>query len=325
MSHYTHFTTEEREKSRVMLEQGFSFRAIARKLNRSPSSVSRELRRNANKDGSYSAHAADKRYKQRRKSCGRKPMLVCDSPMKEYVVKGLEQQWSPEEISGRAKLEKQDFSVSYNTIYRAIEAGYIPKTYRKHLRLKKIKNRKRKKNDKRGNIADRVMIGDRPEYINNRSEFGHWEADTVLGKRNTGCLGTYVERKSGYLISFKIPHRRDDVFKDASINAFSNIPKCLKKSITVDNGTEFTSHKELSAKTNMDIYFCDPYSPWQRGSNENTNHLLRQYFPKGSSFLDFDDKQLAFVVNLLNNRPRKRLGFKTPNEVLSEFLSKCCT
>ena len=325
MSHYTHFTTEEREKSRVMLEQGFSVRAIARTLKRSPSSVSRELRRNSNKDGSYSAHAADKRYKQRRKSCGKKPKLDCDSPLKDYILNCLELQWSPDEICGRAELEQLGYSISYNTIYRAIDLGYIPKSYRKHLRLKKIKNRKRKSNDKRGNIADRVMICDRPEYINNRSEFGHWEADTVLGKRNTGCIGTYVERKSGYLIAFKIPHRRDDVFKDASVNAFSSIPKSLKKSITVDNGTEFTSHKELSAETNMDIYFCDPYSPWQRGSNENTNHLLRQYFPKGSSFLDFDDEQLAFVINLINNRPRKRLGYKTPNEVLSEFLFKCCT
>ena len=321
MSHYTHFTTEEREKSRVMFEQGFSVRAIARTLKRSPSSVSRELRRNANKDGSYSAHAADRRYKQRRKNCGRKPILACDSALKDYILSRLEMQWSPDEICGRAELEQLGYSISYNTIYRAIDAGYIPKTYRKHLRLKKTKNRKHKKDDKRGNIADRVMIGDRPEYINNRSEFGHWEADTVLGKRNTGCIGTYVERKSGYLLAFKIPHRRDDVFKDASINAFSNVPACLKKSITVDNGKEFLSHKELSAKTNMDIYFCDPYSPWQRGSNENTNHLLRQYFPKGSSFNDFDDAQLAFVVNLLNNRPRKRLGYKTPIELLLEFFS----
>ena len=321
MSHYTHFTTEEREKSRVMLEQGFSVRAIARTLKRSPSSVSRELRRNANKDGSYSAYAADRRYKQRRKNCGRKPILACDSVLKDYILSGLEMQWSPDEICGRAKLEQLGYSISYNTIYRAIDTGYIPKTYRKHLRLKKTKNRKHKKDDKRGNIADRVMIGDRPKYIHNRSEFGHWEADTVLGKRNTGCIGTYVERKSGYLLAFKIPHRRDDVFKEASINAFLSIPKCLKKSITVDNGKEFLSHKELSAKTKMDIYFCDPYSPWQRGSNENTNHLLRQYFPKGSSFNDFDDVQLAFVVNLLNNRPRKRLGYKTPNEVLSEFCS----
>ena len=325
MSHYTHFTIEEREKSRVLLEQGFSVRAIARTLNRSASSVSRELRRNANKDGSYSAYAAERRYKKRRKSCGKKPKLVGDSPMKEYILKGLEQQWSPDEICGRAKLDGFENFVSYNTIYRAVATGYIPKTYRNNFRFKHIKNRKRKSSDKRGNIADRTMIGDRPEYINNRSEFGHWEADTVLGKRGTGCIGTLVERKCGYLISFKIPHRRDDVFKTACVKAFLDLPELLKKSITVDNGTEFASHKELSAETGMDIYFCDPYSPWQRGSNENTNHLLRQYFPKGSSFNDFNDSQLTFVVNRLNNRPRKRLGYKTPFEVISLYLSKCCT
>lgn len=180
MSHYTRFTIEEREKSRVLLEQGFSVRRIARALGRSLSSLSREIRRNSNKVGTYTAHTVEKRYKQRRKNCGKKPMLAAESPIKSYIMDRLEQQWSPYEICGRAKKECPDFSISYNTIYRAIDAGYIPKKYREYLRIKHIKNRKRKNNDKRGSIADRVMIGERPEHINDRSEFGHWEGDTAL-------------------------------------------------------------------------------------------------------------------------------------------------
>lgn len=325
MSHYTHFTTEERELSRELKALGYSICQIAARLGRNKSSVSREFKRNSNKDGSYSAHAADDRYKQRRKRCGRKPILQTDSPVKEYVIEKLSLDWSPDEISHRAKLDKEAFSISYNTIYRAIESGVISKKLRNHLRIKHIKNRKAKANDKRGKIADRVMISDRPEIINNRIEVGHWESDTVLGKRNTGCIATHVERVTGYLIAFRLPNLKDDIFRIKTVDVFKKLPAALKKSFTVDNGNEFRSHSKLAAQTGMDVYFCDPYSPWQRGSNENTNGLLRQYFPKGTSFKDFCDNYFERVVDLINNRPRKRLGYKTPAEVFYDFFSKCCT
>ena len=325
MSHYTHFTTEERELSRELKALGYSICQIAARLGRNKSSVSREFKRNSNKDGSYSAHAADDRYKQRRKRCGRKPMLQTDSPVKEYVIEKLSLDWSPDEISHRAKLDKEAFSISYNTIYRAIESGVISKKLRNHLRIKRIKNRKAKANDKRGKIADRVMISDRPEIINNRIEVGHWESDTVLGKRNTGCIATHVERVTGYLIAFRLPNLKDDIFRIKTVDVFKKLPAALKKSFTVDNGNEFRSHSELAAQTGMDVYFCDPYSPWQRGSNENTNGLLRQYFPKGTSFKDFCDDYFERVVDLINNRPRKRLGYRTPAEVFYDSFSKCCT
>lgn len=186
MSHYTHFTTEERELLRELKALGYSICQIAARLGRNKSSVSREFKRNSNKGGSYSAHAANDRYKQRRKNCGRKPMLEKDSKVKEYVIEKLSLDWSPDEISNRAKLDKETFSISYNTIYRAIDNGIIPKKLRNHLRTKRIKNRKAKSSDKRGKIADRVMISERPENINDRIEMGHWESDTVSGKRNTG-------------------------------------------------------------------------------------------------------------------------------------------
>ncbi len=318
MCHYTHFTTEERELSRVWKARGLSIRAIARMLNRSPSSVSREFERNSREDGTYSANYADKQYAERRKNCGRKPILE-NEQIKNYVVEKLEQRWTPEQIAGRAKFDKESFSISFTTIYRAIDSGILPPRLKKIMRFK-WKHKKCKTDDKRGKIPNTTSIHDRPAGAENRSRFGHWESDTVLGKRGTGCIATHVERKSGYLIAVKIPDRQDKAFTVATIAAFAKISEKLKKSFTVDNGKEFAAHKELAAGTGMKVFFCDPYSPWQRGTNENTNGLLRQFFPKGSSFVDITDEKLQAVVDLINNRPRKRLGFRSPTELLLNFL-----
>ena len=325
MSHYTHFTTEEREKSMVLLGQGQSIRAIARILCRAPSTVCRELKRNANKDGNYSASAATRRYENRRKLCHKKAILSGESELRSYVIEKLKEDWSPDQISGRAKEEQKAFSISYNTIYRAIQKGLIPKELRSHLRIKSTKNRKKRTSDKRGKIADTVSIHDRPAEAETREVLGHWESDTILGRRKTGCIGTHVERKTGFLIAFKLPDRKDDVFTKTTIKYFLSLPNELKKSFTVDNGVEFMSHKQLAQETGMNVYFCDPYSPWQRGTNENTNCLLRQYYPKGTSFFDMTDEELDFYVQKINNRPRKRFGYKTPFEVLRSSLELCCT
>lgn len=325
MSLYTHFTTEERELSRVLRAQGLNFSQIAKELGRNRSSVKREFDRNSNKDGSYSAHGADKKYHRRRKNCGRKPILEKNEQLRNYVMEKLKLFWSPEQIEGRLKLENSGVSISYATIYRAIGNGTLPKNLSLCLRIKHIKNRKRKADDKRGKIADTVSIHERPETVDKRIDVGHWESDTVLGKRNTGCIGTHVERKSGFLNGFKLEDRKNDAFNKATIALFENMPKVMKKSFTVDNGTEFLSHKELSEKTGMIVYFCDPHCPWQRGTNENTNGLLRQYFPKNTSFADITDERLQEVINLINNRPRKRLGYKTPTEVFYELILNCCT
>lgn len=183
----------------------------------------------------------------------------------------------------------------------------------------KWKHKKCKGEDKRGKIPDTTPISKRPAGAENRTRFGHWESDTVLGMRKTGCFGTHVERKSGFLVAFRIDDRLDNAFNKSTVEAFSSIPDKLKKSFTVDNGKEFAAHKELSASTGMKVYFCDPYSPWQRGTNENTNGLLRQFFPKGTSFADVSDEDLQRVVDMINNRPRKRLNFLTPYEVLKKF------
>lgn len=323
MNHYTHLTIEEREKTRVLLERGLSIGAIGLALNRSKSTISREIARNSYKDGRYIAHHAQAISRKRKKNCGRKPILL-EEKTRDYVIKRMELRWTPEQIAQRAKLENQLFSFSYATIYRAVDNGVLPKQLRKIMRFKR-KNKKPKGNDKRGKIWDTTSIHDRPATANDRSELGHWESDTVLGMRKTGCLGTHVERKTGFLVAFYLPDRKDKIFNEATISAFQNMPSVLKKSFTVDNGKEFTHHKELSEKTEMDCYFCDPYSPWQRGTNENTNGLLRQFFPKGTSFAHITTELLQAVVLLINNRPRKRLGYKTPFEAIESFFENRCT
>ena len=323
MNRYTHFTIEEREKARCLLEQGSSIRAIARILDRSPSSVSREFKRNCYKNGSYAAHHAQKLYSKRKKRCGKTPKLF-DEIIKSYVLERMELRWTPEQICERAKLENQRFSLSYTTIYRAIDNGVLPRQTKKIMRFK-WKYKKRKTTDKRGIIQNTTSIHDRPKSVNDRDEAGHWESDTVLGKRKTGCFGTHVERVSGYLVAFYLTDRKDKIFNRATVNAFEKFPTSVKKSFTVDNGKEFTHHQELADQTKMSVYFCDPHSPWQRGTNENTNGLLRQFFPKGTSLADVSNEELNYVVNLINNRPRKRLGWKTPTEVFNSILLKCCT
>ena len=319
MSHYTHLTIEEREKAMIMQNAGESIRKIASELKRNASTISREFRRNAVGAISYSANTAQNRYERRRKHCRRK-LIFQNEKLAQYVKEKLNLQWSPEQIAGRAKLEGFETPFSYASIYRAVSNRILPISLHKQMRIKS-KKRSRKTDDKRGKILDCLTIHDRPKSALSRKVFGHWESDTVLGQRKTGSIGTHVERKTGYLIAFKMADRKGDAFNAATVKAFEKLPRKCKKSFTVDRGVEFYSHKQLAAKTAMKVYFCDPYSSWQRGTNENTNGLLRQYFPKGSSFKVITPKILQQVVDSINHRPRKRLGFRSPYEVFVY----CCT
>jgi IS30 family transposase len=326
MSLYTHFTTTERELSRVLREEGYTYEKIAKIIGKNKSSVCREFKRNSNKDGSYNSKTADKKYRQRRRNCKKQPILKTDIELRTSVIDKLEKGWSPEQIDGRMKFENGNKCIiSYHTIYRSIDLGILPKQLRLCLRIKHVKNRQRRSDDKRGKVQDRISIHERPEDVETRKELGHWESDTVLGKRGTGCIGTHVERKTGFLAAFKAPDKKDETFNKETIALFNIMPDVLKKSFTVDNGKEFWSHKELSNETGMIVYFCDPHCPWQRGTNENTNGLLRQYFPKRTSFADITNEKLQEVVDLINYRPRKRLGYRTPAEVLNVLVDFCCT
>ena len=316
MRHYTHLTTEEREQTMILVAQGISIRAIAAQLKRSPSTISRELKRNTKPYKAYSSDHANRAYKWRRRKCRPRYKLL-NKEKAAYVEKRLRLKWSPEQIVGRAKLDGYPLDISYKTIYRAVASRVLPISLHKEMRLKS--RHKIPKDCKTGRIWNVLTIHDRPSSAD--LECGHWESDTIHGRRGTGDIATHVERKSGFLIACKLENRKDDSFNSATVAAFETLPPYIKRSFTVDRGAEFFGHATLTIKTGMPVYFCDPGHPGQRGLNENTNGLLRQFFPKGSSFLGVSQSALDIAVALINNRPRKRFGFRSP----AELFSVCCT
>lgn len=308
---YTHFTTEERESLVRFQAEGLKGSEMARRLKRSRSSVSRELRRNSRQDGSYSAFGAQEQYQARRKRCVRKRALD-NAELKDFVEEKLGEYWSPEQISGRLKAQKSHLQISYATIYRAIHAGQL-EIARKCLRRK---GRKASPHDEetRGRLHGHKTIHDRPRAANTRSQFGHWEGDTVQGARGKGAIATFVDRRSGFLVACLLPNRKAKLLSQAQCSAFAAFPPSLLRSFTVDNGNEFFDYKNVELQLKTKQFFADPGCPGQRGLNENTNGLLRQYFPKKFNFLSISAQDLQAVVDALNNRPRKRLAFRSPAE-----------
>jgi IS30 family transposase len=229
---------------------------------------------------------------------------------------------SPDEVSGRLKLEHPDDSrmhISHQTIYRWLWTN--PDVYaelRPNLRHGRYRRRGRKP---RVTIRNRVSIHKRPTAVEERSRIGDWEGDTIVGKGHRGYVATFVDRKSGYLVASKMKDKRAISLNRAAFRAFKQVSSSARLSLTVDNGTEFAKHQQLSHALGMDVYFADPYSSWQRGTNENTNGLLRQFIPKKKNILELSPTALAFHVNRINNRPRKRLGYQTPDEVFHQHNS----
>ena len=308
---YHHFTTEEREKLLQYKAQGLKQIEMARRLGRSRSSVSRELRRNSNEEGSYSAFEAEKQYRQRRESCVRKRRLE-DAELKKLVREKLLDYWSPEQIEGRLKRETGEVQISFATIYRAIHRGQLD-IPRKCLRRGGRKPSPHKE-ETRGRLHGQKSIHDRPRAAGTRSQYGHWEGDTVRGAQGKGAAATFVDRRSGFLVAALMLDRKAKTLTEAVCNAFSAFPKSLLRSFTVDNGNEFFGYQDVEKQLNTKVYFADPYCSWQRGLNENTNGLLRQYFPKKCDFLSVSLQDFQAVVDSLNSRPRKRLGFRSPAE-----------
>lgn len=318
MSRYNHFTTKERESLLVYVKSGKKNCEIARLMGRAPSTISRELRRNAASRETYSAVQAEENYRSRRENCVRKPKLA-DPVYAAKVSELLGCYWSPEQIANRLRKEKNSIRVSTCTIYRALASGLLPPELRKVLRIKgRIRFGGHKKSPC-GHLDIEYTIHDRPKSVENRSQIGHWESDTVRGAKWSGCLATHTERKSRFLVMRKIPDRTAQSFTESTITAFKLIPAGKRKSFTADHGKEFSMHRELSAKLGCKVYFADPHAPWQRGTNENCNGLIRQFFPKRTSFADVTQEDADRVALLLNRRPRKSLGWKTPEEI---FLNK---
>ena len=307
---HKHFTILERENILEFLALGLSKAEIARKIGKDRSNIGREIKRNTI-DGKYSPFKAQLAYQERKKKCGAKNVLK-ESILLIDIQEKLEKSWTPEQISERAKLDKL-YNISFKTIYRAIKAGYLLEDTVKLL-PRKGKVRKNGIKEKRGIIPDKKMIEERGQEANDRSEIGHYESDTIVGRDHKGAIMTYVCRKTRFLIAELMPDRKAKTFNNATLENFKYIPKKLIKTFTSDNGKEFSGFKELEDRLGINTYFANPYHSWERGTNENTNGLLRRFFPKGTYFLKLTKEEVNIAVQKINNRPRKCLDWKTPQE-----------
>lgn len=312
---YKHITTNERCCIANFLSLGLSLRKIAKHLNRNVSTISREVKRNST-NGKYLAHIACENYAKNRKNCGAKGKSSNPTLIK-YIEDGLEKTWSPEQIAGRLRLDYQDdksMKIGFKTIYRWLYQKIIAKGNVNRLRRK---GKSLKPKETRGKFNIGKSIKDRPKEVRKRETIGHWELDTVVSSRgkSKACLSTFVERKSRFLIAQVMENRKSSIFNFHCFTAFKDIPTNLIKTFTVDRGKEFAGYVDIENTLNIDVYFADAYASWQRGTNENTNGLLREFYPKKFDFSSINQKELDNIVTIINNRPRKCLGYKTPAEV----------
>ncbi|WP_250517917.1 IS30 family transposase [Caballeronia sp. INDeC2] len=313
-------TLAEREEISRGLAADDSIQSIARRLSRAPSTICREIKRNSGEKG-YRADSADQLVWQRTlrpKVC----KLVTKPALAKIVAAKLQLQWSPQQVAGwlkRAWPGNEDFHVSHETIYRTLfiqARGALKKELLEHLRCTRAMRRSRhhtQKTEDRGRIRDAVSISERPATIEDRAVPGHWEGDLLCGSCNSQ-IATLVERHTRYVMPVKIDSKDSETVANALIKHAGKLPQELYKSLTWDRGTEMAGHKRFTVATDVAVYFCDPKHPWQRGSNENTNGVLRQYFPKGIDLSSYSQAKLNAVAKRLNERPRKTLDYGTPAE-----------
>lgn len=320
-------TLEERIEIQALHQAKVGVRAIARQLGRSPSTISRELNRHQ-PYGRYRATRAQSRAFQNARRP--KPSKLATNPeLRAFVQAGLDLKQSPEQISGRLRKQfpdRPEMRVSAETIYQSVyllARGGLKRELEKKLRTGRvIRYSHRRETERRGRIKDMVMIADRPPEASDRAVPGHWEGDLIIGKDLQSAIGTVVERHSGYLLLIHMdPNKsRVDALHDGLIAKLKKLPDTIRRTLTWDQGKEMSKHKDIAIAANIDIYFCDPHSPWQRPTNENTNGLLRQYFPKGTDLSVFSQEDLDYVEWEMNDRPRKRLEFAKPAEVIEQVL-----
>ena len=317
----------EREEISRGIAAGDSMRTIATVLRRAPSTVSREIARHGGREA-YRADTADRAawtFARRPKRC----RLAANGRLRRIVVTKLRLQWSPEQISGWLKEEYPDaleMQISHETIYRSLfiqARGVLKKELQGHLRTRRTIRRSRHatlRKQSRGQIVDAISIRERPAEIEDRAIPGHWEGDLIAGM-NQSYVATLVERHSRFVMRVKVDGKSSPAVVKALIKQVRHLPKELRKSLTWDRGLEMAHHREFSVATDVDVYFCDPRSPWQRGTNENTNRLLRQYLPKQSDLGEYSQAELNKIALRLNQRPRKTLEFRCPADKLSEFVA----
>jgi len=340
---YRRLTMQERETIGLMLAAGHSITEIAEALDRDKSTISRERRRHVNRDGSYRPLTAQKRAETTARTAhARARRLSQPGPLRRYVVAGLEQRWSPQEIAARLRREHPDdpvMRVCAETIYQSLfvqARGSLKRELTTYLRTQRQRRQPRVRprtiaqsgaqsgaRSGRGQLVGTISISQRPAEAEDRAVPGHWEGDLIVGANNGSAIGTLVERSTRFVMLIHLPGRRTaEDFYRALTPTIAALPDELRRSLTWDNGKEMALHHRIAVEADIAIYFADPHSPWQRGSNENTNGLLRQYFPKGTSLRRHTPSDLAAVARQLNGRPRETLDWRTPAEALNDILGK---
>jgi IS30 family transposase len=330
-----YLSLEEREEIAVGIAAGETDAQLAERIGRSGSTISRELARNCPRypdgrlyRGRYRAHSAQRKAEERARRPKTAKLVACPR-LRAYVEDKLEgvERWSPEQIARRLRIDFPDdeqMRVSHETIYQSIYVqgrGALRRELASCLRTgRALRKPRRRAGERRGRIKDMVLISERPAEVADRAVPGHWEGDLIIGKDNASAIGTLVERATRFTLLLHLSDQRAATVREAIETTVTTLPATLRRSLTWDQGHELAEHLELRLATDLEVYFCDPHSPWQRGTNENTNGLLRQYFPKGTDLCVHRPERLAEVAGGLNNRPRKTLDWHTPLEKFNDLL-----
>lgn len=328
---YKQLNKKEREIISQLLAQNKTCAEIAKVLNRHKSTISREIKRNSNIDGVYWALDADFKSDVRKELPRRSRILKSNKELFEYVKSKLKIKWSPKQISERLKIDytnNKSMQISHETIYTylyILPRGELKKELISCLRKERLERKKRQHYHKpRLSIQDAISIRERPPETENRAVPGHWEGDLIVGKEHNSYIVTIVERTTRTLILVHLKTKKAEEVRKAFEKEIKSLPKQMRLSMTYDRGTEMMEHKLFTKNTKMKVYFADPHSPWQRGTNENTNGLLRQYFPKSTDLSIYTRKQLKEIQDEMNNRPRAVLNYKTPKEMFDILTLNCC-
>jgi transposase, IS30 family len=327
MKTYKHLTILERETLSKLLFREKSLTDIAIAMGRHKSTLSREIAHSSMTRHSYASFSAEVHHK-RRMAVAKKPRKIANNPeLKEYIHKHLRLRWSPEQIANRLNLSyptKMNMRISHEAIYTylyVLPKGELKKELLSYLRQeRKIRQKRKNTHQKRGQIPNMVSIKERPTEVASRTIPGHWEGDLIVGKDHSSALGTLVERTTRTTILVPLREKNAKAVRIAFAKETKKLPSQMKLSLTYDRGKEMSEHELFTKQTKIQVYFADPYAPWQRGTNENTNGLIRQYFPKGTNFSTITRKEIKRVQNLLNGRPRKVLSWQTPFEVFYDLL-----
>ena len=310
MKHYSQLTLDQRYIIKSMLKIGYNQSEIAQVIGVHKSTISRELIRNRGGRGYRPKQAS--RFAEHRRQGKVRPHI--DGSTWTYVEQLICKEWSPEQISGWMK-KNMDIAISHEWIYQHIfKDKLVGGSLHLHLRCKNKRRKRYGSYDRRGNLKNRISIDERPSIVEDRSRVGDWEADTIIGKAHKQAIVSMTERKSGLALIYKVDRRTKGNTESAIKRLLSPISDQVY-TITSDNGKEFANHEQIAKRLKCDFYFAHAYSSYERGTNENTNGLIRQYFPKNRDFRTITDKEIIHAMKRLNNRPRKRLGYKTPNEV----------